>query len=96
MMDEDKVTLAKVETQLENLTKMVQEMRDTLGTAVVTRKEWELRNIYVDSKISALEKDNQELKEGRGPWWVWVMAAVAGISLIWNFAQPIVQAVIAR
>lgn len=94
MQEDDKVTLAIIKTELDNLTKSVQELKTTFDSSIVTRNEWMLRNQYVDSKIKSTEIDVDELKRGRGPWWVWAMAVVAIISLGWNFIQPIVQAVI--
>lgn len=96
MMDDDKITLAKVETQLESLTTMVKELKDSLSTSVVPRNEWELRNHYVDTALKNLQDDVGELKTNRGPWWVWVMAVIGIVTLIWSLAQPLVTSVLAQ
>ena len=95
-MDEDKITLAKVETQLESLTAMVKELKDSLSSSVVSRNEWELRNHYVDTALKNLQDDVGELKTNRGPWWVWVTAVIGIVTLIWSLAQPLVTSVLAQ
>jgi len=90
----EEVSIAKIETQLENLTKLVQEVRDdqkSLRSDLVTRAEWEMRNQFVDSKISEVEKDVAEMKSKSAPWWTWVTVAVGIAMMLWNFAQPAIQ-----
>ena len=96
MMDEDKITLAKIETQLEGLVKTVEDLKKSFDQTVVTRNEWQQRNLYVDSKLEENSRDITDLKTSRGAWWIWVMAAFAAITLAWNLLSPIVTATVAR
>ncbi len=90
IMDEDRITLAKIETQLEGLLKTVEDLKRSFEQTVVTRNEWAQRNKYVDSKLEESAQDISELKSGRGPWWAWAMAMIAAISLGWDLMQPLV------
>ncbi len=88
-MDEDKLTLARVETQIENLTKLVEQLRTDLHSGTVGRAEYEEHNKLVDTRLDALE-------DSKAPWWSVVAVIVAAGMLLWNLAQPLVQMILAN
>lgn len=85
----DRITLARVETGLANLTKLVEELRDDLKNNVPTRAEWEVERQATERRLAALEA-------AKAPWWSVASLAIAAAVLLWQLAAPLVQAVLAR
>jgi len=88
MMDEDKLTLVRVETQLENLMKLVQELTRKFDETVITKPVWDERNAFVENRFETIERRLDAAKVN----WISVGALILSVAMLaWNFAGPLIQ-----
>jgi len=85
LMDEDRITLTRVETTLTNVVDQLKELREEVKgfhKDTVSRNEWEQRNLAVDSRVGSLGRElNQfkaEVSSHRSPWYQ-VVSSITGV-----------------
>jgi hypothetical protein len=98
-MDEDRITLARVEATLESVAKALGELREDVLRQrgdVVPRGEWLQRNAYVDSKFDNQGADISEIRQDlaakRAPWWVVLAAGLGVLGFLWTVLGPVLTA----